>query len=149
MRRKRSAPVLEIFKGELVALRQHPQVLPKGKLCGAINYTLKIWDRLTLFLDHGEIEIDNNLIENGIRPTAVGKKNWLFMGSETTGQRAAIIYTMVECAKRHGHDPEVWLADVLDRLPAMTNRDDLSVLLPCRWQPAAAPAASTPETCPV
>ncbi len=103
---------------------------------------------LSLRKDRGEIEIDNNLIENGIRPTAVGKKNWLFMGSETTGQRAAIIFTMVECAKRQGHDPEVWLADVLDRLPAMTNRDDLSVLLPCRWQPAAAPAARTAEACP-
>jgi hypothetical protein len=71
------------------------------------------------------------------------------MGSETTGQRAAIIYTMVECAKRHGHDPEVWLADVLERLPAMTNRDDLSVLLPSRWQPATAPAARTAEACAV
>lgn len=147
VRRQQSAPVLEILKGELLALRQNPQVLPKGKLCGAINYTLKIWDRLTLFIDRGEIEIDNNLIENGIRPTAVGKKNWLFVG-ETTGQRAAIIYTMVECAKRHGHDPEVWLADVLERLPAMTNRDDLGVLLPSRWQPATAPAACTAEACP-
>jgi hypothetical protein len=148
VRQQQSAPVLEILKGELLELRQHPQVLPKGKLCGAINYTLKIWDRLMLFLVHGEIEIDNNLIENGIRPTAVGKKNWLFMGSETTGQRAAIIYTMVECAKRHGHDPEVWLADVLERLPAMTNQDDLSVLLPANWQPAAAAAASTVAACP-
>jgi hypothetical protein len=72
----------------------------------------------------------------------VGKKNWLFMGSETTGQRAAIIYTMVECAKRHGHDPEVWLADVLERLPAMTNRDDLSVLLlPAGNPPTHRPSA--------
>jgi hypothetical protein len=56
---------------------------------------------------------------------------------------------MVECAKRHGHDPEVWLADVLERLPAMTNRDDLSVPLPSRWQPANAPAVRTAEACPV
>jgi hypothetical protein len=74
----------------------------------------------------------------------VGKKNWLFMGSETTGQRAATIYTMVECAKRHGHDPEVWLADVLERLPAMTNRDDLGALLPSRWQRATAPPRQPP-----
>ena len=79
----------------------------------------------------------------------MGKKNWLFMGSETTGQRSAIIYTMVECAKRHGHDPEVWLADVLERLPAMTNQDDLSVLPPSRWQPAGAAAARTAAACPV
>ena len=56
---------------------------------------------------------------------------------------------MVECAKRHGHDPEVWLADVLERLPAMTNRDDLGALLPSRWQPAAAAAARPAEACPV
>jgi hypothetical protein len=97
------------------------------------------------------------LTENGIRPTAVGKKNppsprlrrtgWLFVGSETTGQRAAIIHTMVECAKRHGHDPEAWLTDVLERLPVMTHQDDLTVLLPAKWQTLAA-ATPTRETCP-
>jgi transposase len=138
VRQQQSAPVLEILKGELIALRQHPQVLPKGKLGRAIDYTLTLWDRLNLYVRHGEIEIDNNLIENGIRPTAVGKKNWLFIGGETTGQRAAVIYTLVECAKRHGHNPETWLADVLTRLPGMTNQDDLTVLLPGRWQPIGA-----------
>lgn len=147
VRGKRSAPVLEILKGELLALRQRPEVLPKGRLGRAIDYTLALWDRLILFVSHGELEIDNNLIENGIRPTAVGKKNWLFIGGETTGQRAAIIYTMVECAKRHGHNPEAWLADVLERLPAMTNQDDLSVLLPSNWQPVTA-TTTNPETCP-
>jgi transposase len=142
VRQQQSAPVLEILKSELLALRQHPQVLPKGKLCRAIDYTLALWDRLVLFLQHGEIEIDNNLIENGIRPTAVGKKNWLFVGGETTGQRAAIIYTLVECAKRHGHNPEAYLADVLERLPAMTNQDDLTILLPANWQAAAATHAA-------
>lgn len=149
VRQQETAPVLEILKGELLALRQHPQVLPKGKLGRAIDYTLALWDRLTLFLVHGEIEIDNNLIENGIRPTAVGKKNWLFVGGETTGQRGAIIYTMVECAKRHGHNPEVWLTDVLERLPAMTNQDDLTVLLPSRWQPSTATAVRTATACTV
>ncbi len=67
----------------------------------------------------------------------------------TADERAAVIFTMVECAKRHGHDPEVWLAEVLDRLPAMTNRDDLGALLPSRWQPATAPTARTAEACPV
>jgi transposase len=148
IRRQRSAPVLEILKAELTALLQRPEVLPKGKLRGAIDQALAQWERLSLFIDHGEIEIDTNLAENGIRPVAVGKKNWLFVGSETTGQRAAIIYTMVECAKRHGHNPEAWLTDVLERLPAMTNQDDLSVLLPANWQPAAAATAPVRETCP-
>jgi transposase len=149
VRQQHSAPVLEILKSELLALRQHPQVLSKGKLCRAINYTLALWDRLTLFVQHGEIEIDNNLIENGIRPTAVGKKNWLFVGGETTGQRAAVIYTLVECAKRHGHNPEAYLTDVLERLPAMTNQDDLSVLLPANWQVATAATTPSATGCPV
>ena len=59
------------------------------------------------------------------------------MGGETTGQRSAIIYTLVECARRHGHDPEIYLTNILERLPAMTNQDDLSVLLPSNWQPTA------------
>lgn len=149
VRQQQSAPVLEILKGELLTLRRHPQVLPKGKLGRAIDYTLALWDRLSLFIDHGEIEIDNNLVENGIRPPAVGKKNWLFVGGETTGQRAAIIYTLVECAKRHGHNPEAYLTDVLERLPAMTNQDDLTVLLPANWQAATAAAAHRATVCPV
>jgi transposase len=147
VRRQQSTPVLEILKGELLALRQRPEVLPKSRLGRAIDYTLTLWDRLLLFVERGEIEIDNNLTD-GIRPTAVGKKNWLFVGSETTGQRAAIIYTMVECAKRHGHNPEAWLTDVLERLPGMTNQDDLSVLLPAHWQPATAANKPLRETCP-
>lgn len=148
VRRTQSLPVLEILKSELIALRQRPEVLPKSRLGRAIDYTLALWDRLLLFVGRGEIEIDNNLTENGIRPTAVGKKNWLFIGGETTGQRAAIIYTLVECAKRHGHNPEAYLTDVLARLPALTNQDDLSVLLPSNWQPAAVATTPLRETCP-
>lgn len=149
VRRQQSAPVLEMLKAELQALIQDKAVLPQSRLRRAINYTLALWDRLTLYVNRGEIEIDNNLAENGVRPLAVGKKNWLFVGSETTGQRAAILFTMLECAKRHGHNPEAWLADVLTRLPAMTNRDDLSVLLPSHWQAPVAARAPRRETCPV
>ena len=138
LRQELAAPVLLILKGDLVTLRQRPEVLPKSLLGKAIDYTLTLWDRLNVYLHHGHLEIDSNWIENGIRPTAVGKKNWLFMGGETTGQRAAIIYTLVECARRHGHNPEAYLADVLERIPAMTNQDDLGALLPSRWQPATA-----------
>ena len=139
VRQQQAAPLLLTLKADLTALRQRPEILPKSPLGKAIDYTLALWERLTVYLDHGQLEIDSNWIENGIRPTAVGKKAWLFMGGETTGQRAAIIYTLVECAKRHGHNPEAYLADVLERLPAMTNQDDLGALLPSRWQPAPAP----------
>jgi len=64
------------------------------------------------------------------------------VGGETTGQRAAIIFTLVECARRHGHDPELYLTDILERLPTMTNQDDLGALLPSRWKPATAAGAT-------
>ena len=76
-----------------------------------------------------------NLAENSIRPTAIGKKNWLFIGHPDAGQRSAIIYTLVVSCQRHGKDPSVYLRDVLTRLPRMTNRDDLGALTPARWQP--------------
>ncbi len=138
VRQQQSGPILQILKADLLALRSHPGVMPRSALGKAIDYTLALWERLVVYLEHGELEIDNNWIENGIRPTAIGKKNWLFVGGETTGQRAAILYTMVECARRHGHNPELYLADILERLPAMTNQDDLRALLPVNWRPGAA-----------
>ena len=144
LRQAHAAPLLQILKADLITLRARPEVLPKSALGKAIDYTLTLWHKLTLYVDQGQLEIDNNWIENGIRPTAIGKKNWLFIGGEATGQRSAIIYTLIECARRHGHNPEAYLADILERLPAMTNQDDLSVLLPSLWQPVAA-AIATPE----
>jgi transposase len=134
LRQQHALPILDAFKPDLITLRQHPHVLPRNKLAAAIGYTLALWDKLLIYLQNGHLEIDTNLIENGIRPTAVGKRNWLFFGGETTGQRSAIIYTLVECARRHGHNPEAYLPDVLGRLPRMTNQDDLGALLPSRWQ---------------
>ena len=145
LRSERAVPQLHILKDQLITLRQRPEVLPRSPLGSAIDYTLGLWEKLTAYQQHGCLEIDNNWIENGIRPTAIGKKNWLFAGSETTGQRAAILYTLVECAARCGHPVEAYLADVLERLPAMTNQDDLSALLPAHWKPASA-TPQEPET---
>jgi transposase len=103
--------------------------------------------RLLRYASDGRLEIDNNGIENAIRPIAVGKKNWLFVGGEETGQRSAILFTLLENAKRHGHNPETYLADVLTRLATMTTRDDLGQLLPSRWTPASAPAATASSGC--
>ena len=107
----------------------------------AVTYTLTLWSRLNIYAADGRIAIDNNDLENSFRPPAVGKRNWLFVGGEDTGQRGAILHTLLENAVRHGHNPEAWLADVLERLPAMTNRDDLEPLLPSNWQK---PAIATP-----
>lgn len=87
-------------------------------------------------LEHGRSKLDNNHLENAIRPSAVGKKNWLFIGHSDAGDRSAIIYSLVISCQRRGIDPLVYLRDVLTRLPAMTNQDDYSPLLPAKWKPA-------------
>lgn len=83
------------------------------------------------------MRLDNNWVENAIRPSAIGKKNWLFIGHPDAGQRSAIIYSIVVRCQRHGKDPCAYLKDVLTRLPAMTNQDDLGPLLRSRWLPAS------------
>jgi transposase len=116
-----------------VALRS--KVLPKSGLGQACTYLLNQWEPLTAHLRHSQTRLDNNLIENAIRPSAIGKKNWLFIGHPDAGQRSAIIYSLVVSCQRHGKDPLAYLKDVLTRLPAMTNQDDLSPLTPALWQP--------------
>ncbi len=120
-----------------IALGLRTRVLPKSGLGKACDYLLKYWAPLTRHLEHGETRLDNNLVENAIRPSAIGKKNWLFVGHPDAGQRSAIIYSIVISCQRRGVDPLAYLRDVLRRLPTMTTRDDLSALLPVNWQPAA------------
>jgi hypothetical protein len=78
------------------------------------------------------VEIDNNLVENAIRPTAIGKKNWLFVGEAEAGERSAIIYTLIESCRRRGLDPYAYLRDVLTRLPMMTNQQ-VHEVTPANW----------------
>ena len=87
---------------------------------------------LTRYLDDGRYPIDNNAIENAIRPIALGRKNWLFAGSETAGKRAAAIMSLLATAKANGHCPHAWLTDVLTRLPTTLDKD-IDDLLPHRW----------------
>jgi transposase len=145
VRQAEALPLLATIKRDLIALRERPEVLPKGALGKAVTYTLVLWERLLRYTSDGRLEIDNNGIENAIRPIAVGRNNWLFVGGEETGQRSAILFTLLENAKRHGHNPEVYLADVLTRLATMTTRDDLGQLLPSRWTPASAPVVATAD----
>jgi hypothetical protein len=116
-----------------------PRYLPQSLLGQALSYALNQWPLLTRFLDHGEVEIDNNLVENAIRPTALGKKNWLFFGSEEAGQRSAVIYTLIENCRLHGVEPYTYLKDVLGRLPTTTNRA-VDQLTPLKWKQARQPS---------
>jgi hypothetical protein len=84
---------------------------------------LSNWPALTTFLDVGAVPIDNNPTENAIRPLAVGRKNWLFVGSRLAGERAAVLMSLIESAKLNGHDPWAYLKDVFERLPTLKNRD--------------------------
>jgi transposase len=131
-RRRHARPLLDAFKDWLDDLR--PNVLGNTGVRKAIDYTLKRWSALVRYLDDGRYPIDNNPIENAIRPIAVGRKNWLFAGSETAGKRAAAIMSLLATAKANGIDPHAWLTDVLTRLPTTLDRN-IDDLLPNTWKP--------------
>jgi transposase len=124
-----------------VVERTRGRVLPKSQLGKACGYLLNHWEPLTAHLQHGETRLDNNLVENAIRPSAIGKKNWLFIGHPDAGDRSANIYSIIVSCQRFGLDPLAYLRDVLTRLPAMTNQDDLAALTPARWQSATTAAS--------
>ena len=102
----------------------------------AIDYVLNRCEPLTHYLKDGRLPIDNNWLENRIRPIALGRRNWLFAGSLRAGQRAAALMSLIQSAKLDGHDPYVYLKDVLDRLPTQP-RSRLEELLPHRWHPGS------------
>jgi transposase len=132
IRSQESGPIVERIHRALVALKLGRRHLPQSLMGKAIDYTLGLWPTLQEYLVDGRLEIDNNLVENAIRPTAVGKKNWLFIGEAEAGDRGAILYTIVECCRRRGLDPYSYLRDVLTRLPDMTNRQVPGVT-PAAW----------------
>jgi transposase len=119
-------------------MTQQRQKVPEGSATAkAIDYSTKRWAALTRFIDDGELPMDNNWVENQIRPIAIGRNNWLFAGSLRAGQRAAAVMSLVHSARLNGHDPYAYLRDVLTRLPTQPNRR-IDELLPHRWKPACA-----------
>lgn len=116
----------------LVLLRARRNILPQSPLGIAIRYLSGLWPRLGVFLRDGRVELDTNLVENAIRPTAVGKKNWLFVGGEESGWKAAVFYTLIANCRLHGIDPHEYFRDVLTRLPGCTNHR-VAELLPAAW----------------
>ena len=116
----------------------------KSSLAAAIRYTVGHWQGLTVFLIDGRVEVDNNTAERCIRPIPLGRKNTLFAGSHTGGERWAVLASLINTAKMHGLDPQTYLADVLDRIVSgRTKVNALSELLPWHWKAArAAPEAA-------
>ena len=113
-------------------LRQRQQVPNGSATARAIDYSLKRWTALTRYLDDGDLPISNNWVENQIRPIALGRANWLFAGSLRAGKRAAAVMSLVHSARINGHNPYVYLKDVLERLPTQP-ASRIDELLPHRW----------------
>ncbi len=120
-RAHRSRPIVARLQRALSRWKLTRRFLPRSGLGLAIDYALSNWKLLGVYLEDGRIEIDQNLVENAIRPTALGKRNWLFIGEAEAGERSAILYTIVECCRRRGLDPYAYLRDILTRLPSATN----------------------------
>jgi transposase len=120
VRQAQSRPILYRIKRALDLWKAKRRFLPQGGPGQAVDYTLNLWTELQMFVKDGRIEIDNNSVENAIRPTAIGKKNWLFIGAKGAGQASAVLFTLVQECKRVGLNPESYLTEVLKRLPTTT-----------------------------
>ena len=128
LRQAQAKPILDKIKQWLD--QKVTQVLPKSPLGTAIAYTLKLWPKLTTYLEDGHIAIDNNRAENAIRPFVIGRKAWLFSGSPRGAQASATLYTLVETAKANGLEPWTYLNYLFEKLPAAKSEQALLALLP-------------------
>ena len=130
-RQKESYPIIQDFERWMNAAAG--VVVPRTKMAGALVYTFALLPRLSRYVLDGRYSIDNNGIENAIRPLALGRKNFLFAGNHEAAVRAAIMYSMFASAKAAGVDIRTWLEDILVRLPG--HGGNLSDLLPANWKP--------------
>lgn len=121
VRQDQARPIMEQIHHWL--LDHGAAFLPKSDAGKAVAYTLALWPQLQVYLEHGEVEIDNNLVENAIRPTAVGKKNWLFIGAEGAGQNSAILFTLIQECRRLEINAQDYLTLALNRIPTATNHN--------------------------
>ena len=141
MRQERTLPKLKEFK--LWIDEQAKVVLPKSSIAQAIAYAQRHWEALLRFTEHGFLNIDNNAAERALRPAAVGRKNWLFAGSDKGGRTAAVLYSFTQTCRSHGIDPFAYLRDVLARLPK-SDYQELADLFPHRWADAQRASAENP-----
>ena len=132
VRQERTRPLLDALHEWMTLQRRK---VPDGSATAkALDYSLKRWAALIRFADDGQLPVDNNWIENQIRPIAIGRSNWLFAGSLRAGQRAAAVMSLIQSARMNGHDPWAYINDVLRRLPTQPN-SRIAELLPHQWHP--------------
>ena len=145
LRQAHSGPVLKRIEAWLDEQSACAEVLPRGPLGQAIGYRRNQWAALCRYTEQGFLNIDNNAAERALKRVAIGRKNWLFAGSDAAGQVAACWYSLIASAERHGVDPQHYLTSVLAQLPTATD-SSLPRLLPDAWQRdlAAAVAESAP-----
>jgi hypothetical protein len=131
-RQQHSQPILDAWFHWMQGARQK---LPDSSASAkALDYSLKRYPALSRFAQDGQLPVDNNHLENRIRPIALGRNNWMFAGSLRAGRRAAAVMSLIQSAKLNGHDPYAYLRDVLQRLPTHPN-SQISELLPHLWKP--------------
>ena len=128
-RQEQALPALQTLKDWL--LQERMKLAPRSATTKAVDYTLRRWEALERYAHSGHLPIDNNPIENCIRPIAIGKKNWLFTGSERAGKRAAAIQSLIGTARLNGLDPYAWMQDTLEKLPTWPN-SRINELLPLK-----------------
>lgn len=136
LREQEAVPILKALEQWMI--NEYPSVLPKSAIGMAIHYSLHRWKKLSVYTTDGKLEIDNNLVENAIRPVALGRKNYLFAGSHRAAQNAAMLYSFLGTCKINNVNPYEWMTDVLSRIPTHSV-NELEELLPHKWKPATTP----------
>ena len=132
LRQDQAGPLLKALHDWLLC--SYAKAPPRSALAKAMKYTLNRWTALTRYVEDGRLPLDTNAVENSIRPVALGRRNWLFAGSEAGGRRAAQIYSLIGSAKLNGLEPLAYLTDILERLPTARMKD-LEAMLPWNWKP--------------
>jgi len=122
VRETESLPILRRIGKAASIFQSRHRITPASRLGKALTYLLGQWKRLMRPFHDGRLEIDNNLVENAIRPTAVGKKNWLFIGAKEAGRKSAILYTLIISCRNHGIEPREYIKYLIDTLPSLTNQ---------------------------
>ena len=128
IRDQQAKPILESFKAKLETWKK--TVVPKSLTGKAVAYALNLWDRLIVYLENGELQIDNNSAENAIRPFAVGRKNWLFADTVDGAMASAVLYSIIETAKANGLEPYWYLRFLLEKAPGLKSKEDFRSLIP-------------------